>query len=303
MSFGRALGVATLVLLAGLVATAPSHGAARRASSTCTYDPAAKVVTFNFPGRKTDYDPNTFDIKQPYISRSGDLLVFKSNLGRTLTCAGGVPTVHNTDRIDLRSSGDVDVLLTLVLSNGPLAPGATDEGADSEIEIDSTVPDLEIEITPSDEAESYSFGQTPEGPGANLNADEANPDVDMVLHDLEPPRKHNDFIFSATEYSSHLENGGADIFSAAGGDGFTGPFPYNVLLVGGTGNDELAGGLGNDTLYGGRGHDVLAGGDGNDRLNSLGSQRDRVDCGPGTDLAEASDRDRVVNCERISHTN
>ncbi len=303
MSFGRAIGGATLVLIVGLVATASSHGAARRASSTCAYDPATKVVTFNFPGRTADYDPNTFAIKQPYIGRTGDQLVFKANYGHALTCAGGVPTVHNTDRIDLTSSGDVDVLLTLVLADGPLAPGATDEGPGSEIEIDSTVPDIEIEITPSDKAESYSFGQTPDGPGANLNADEANPDVDIVLHDVEPPRKHNDFIFSATEYSSHLENGGADVFSAAGGPGFTGPFPYNVLLVGGTGNDKLTGGLGNDTIYGGKGHDDLFGGDGNDRLNSLGAQRDRVDCGPGRDLAEASDHDRVRHCERIAHSN
>jgi hypothetical protein len=193
--------------------------------------------------------------------------------------------------------------MTLELQNGPLAPGATDEGADSEIEIDSTVPEIEIEITPSDKPDSYSFGDTPEGPGANLNADEANPDADIVLHDLKPPRRYNDFIFSATEYSSRLENAGADVISADGGEGFTGPFPYNVLLVGGTGNDELTGGLGNDTLYGGNGHDVLAGGEGNDRLNSLGSQRDSDDCGPGKDLAEADDRDRVVHCERIHHSN
>jgi hypothetical protein len=298
------VGSGALVLLAGLFATAWVGAApAREKSPTCAYDPATKVVAFDFQGPAADYDPNTFDIAQPYLTRSGDRIVFKSAYNHELTCAGGVPTVHNTDRIDLTSSGDIDVLMTLVLAKGPLAPGATAEGPGSEIEIDSTIPDIEIEITPSDKPDSYAFGQTPEGPAANLNADEASPDPDILFHDLEPPRRHDDFIFSVAEYTGQLENGGADVVSAAGGDGFTGPFPYNVLLVGGTGDDQLTGGLGNDTLYGGRGRDDLRGGDGNDRLNSLGAQKDRVDCGSGTDLAQASDRDRVVNCERIAHTN
>jgi hypothetical protein len=303
MLSGRTVGVAALVLAACLASTASGGDAARRASSTCTYDPASKVVTFSFPGRLPDYDPNSFAIKQPHIERDGDEIVFKSNYGHPLDCAGGIPTVHNTDRIDFRSTGDVHVLMTMDLSEGPLAPGATGEGPDSEIEIDSTVPEIEIEITPSDEPDNYTFGATPDGVGVNLNADETDADVDMVLHDLKRPRRYNDFIFEATEYSSRLANGGADVFSGDGGKGFTGPFPYNLLLVGGKGSDELTGGLGNDTLYGGNGHDVLAGGAGNDRLNSLGSQRDRDDCGPGKDLAEADDRDQVVNCERIRHSN
>jgi hypothetical protein len=303
MPLGRKVGAAALAVIVGFVAATSSDGASRRASTTCAYDPATKVVTFNFPGRTPDYDPNTFDIKQPYIKRDGDRILLQSDYRRVLDCAGGVPTVHNTDRIDLTSSGDIDVLLTLVLADGPLAPGATPEGSGSEIEINSTVPDIEVEITPSDKAEHYTFGQTPEGPAANLNADEASPDADLTLHDVNPPRRFNDFIFSVAEYTGRLSNAGADVYSAAGGKGFTGPFPYNLLLVGGTGNDRITAGDGNDTIYGGEDHDVLAGGDGNDRINSLGAQRDNVDCGPGNDRAEADDRDRVVHCEHIAHTN
>lgn len=294
--------VAVLVLTTTVVTTASGNGTDRRESSTCAYDPATKVVTFNFPGRPHDYDPNTFDIKQPHIERNGDTILFKSSYNHALTCAGGTPTVHNTDRIDLTSSGDVDVLLTLELDRGPLAPGATDEGPGSEIEIDSTIPNIDVEITPSDTPEHFTFGQTPDGVAANLNADEKGADVDLVLHDVELQRKH-DFVFEVAEYSVGLENGGADVYSGAGGRGFTGPFPFDLLLVGGVGKDKITGGAGSDTIYGGKNHDVLRGGDGNDRINSLGAQSDRVDCGEGHDRAESDDRDHVANCEVISHSN
>ena len=58
--------------------------------------------------------------------------------------------------------------------------------------------------------------------------------------------------------------------------------PVNVLIYGGTGNDNLTGGIGNDTLLGEEGHDTLLGGDGNDSLNG-GLDNDRIDGGNGND--------------------
>ena len=297
--WAKAGAAAVLVVTTSLVATASGDSGARSDTSACSYDPATKVVTFSFAA---DADPDTFDIEQPWIRRDGDQILFQSDYQTVLTCAGGVPTVHNTDEIDLVSTGDVDVILTLVLAHGPLAPGATPEGPDSEIEINSTVPHIQVEITPPDKADHYTFGQTADGVAANLNADEAAPDADFVLHDLELRRKH-DFVFQVTVYTGKHDNGGADVYSAAGAPGFTGPFPYDLLLVGGVGKDHITGGDGADTVYGGKGHDVLRGGDGNDRINSLGGQRDRVDCGNGSDRAESDDRDQILNCEVIAHSN
>ena len=301
MEVRKVLGALVATMAVAVIATVGGAGATERRepTTTCAYDSATGVVTFSFAA---DADPNSFDIAQPYIDRDGERIVFKADYQTPLACTGGSPTVHNTDRIDLTSTGRVDVLLTLVLKHGPLAPGATPEPSKPEIEIDSTVPKIEIEITPSERSEKYTFGQTASGPGANLNAGEKSADADIVLHGVKRPRRHNDFIFTVANYGADT-NHGDDVYSAAGGPGFDGPFPYNVLLVGGVGRDRLTGGLGNDTIYGGEGSDILRGGQGGDRINSLGAQRDVVDCGPGRDRAEATDRDRVHHCEVIAHSN
>ena len=257
------------------------------------------MVTFLFPG-----EPYAEGLFQPDLERRGDSLVFKAAYDSPLTCAGGTPTVFNTDRIDLVPGGPgVAVILYLDLSKGPLAPGASPETSKPEIELESTIPDISVSVTPTDKSDNYVFGALADGAGANLNAKEATDDVDIALPGVKPPRRYNDFIFEIATFSGQKSNGGADVYSAAGGAAFTGPFPYNVLFVGGSGKDRLTGGPANDTIYGGEGRDVLAGGKGNDRINSLGAQRDRVDCGPGTDLAEATDRDIVENCERIASHN
>lgn len=66
-------------------------------------------------------------------------------------------------------------------------------------------------------------------------------------------------------------------------------------VVGGTGDDELRGGPGPDTLQGGPGADLLNGRDGDDVLDGglaaytwvgpADGSRDRIECGPGQDLA------------------
>jgi Ca2+-binding RTX toxin-like protein len=59
------------------------------------------------------------------------------------------------------------------------------------------------------------------------------------------------------------------------------------------GGDLLVGGAGADQLYGGRGNDTVRGRDG---------RRDFVHCGPGRDLAQIDNADKVVGCERISRS-
>ena len=98
------------------------------------------------------------------------------------------------------------------------------------------------------------------------------------------------------------------------------------ILTGGAGNDELFGGANADQLLGGPGNDLLQGdaganllrgGDGNDVLVGSAQGLDKffgdagnddisgtsdgrvepVNCGDGTDTAEANDEDNFIGCE------
>jgi Ca2+-binding RTX toxin-like protein len=74
--------------------------------------------------------------------------------------------------------------------------------------------------------------------------------------------------------------------------------PGNDAITGLGGGDRLDGGSGNDTMSARGGSDKLLGGAGRDKIWSRDGRRDLVNCGPGTDLVEASDpSDRVVGCE------
>jgi Ca2+-binding RTX toxin-like protein len=68
---------------------------------------------------------------------------------------------------------------------------------------------------------------------------------------------------------------------------------------GGTGADLVAGGTGNDRLAGGPGPDDLRGGTGGDRITARDGVRDRVDCGPGRDVAILDRRDAAAGCEVV----
>jgi uncharacterized protein (TIGR02594 family) len=59
----------------------------------------------------------------------------------------------------------------------------------------------------------------------------------------------------------------------------------NVVIKGGSGNDQLTGGSRNDRIYGGKGRDVIAGGGGADQLSG-GAGNDRIMGGRGNDHIE-----------------
>lgn len=105
--------------------------------------------------------------------------------------------------------------------------------------------------------------------------------------------------------------GGDDILKAGpGNDRLFGRFGRDLLrgeagndeLEGGRGVDVLHGGAGDDQLNGGYGRDRLFGGTGRDRLTARGGGLDRLDCGPGRDVAFVDSRDRVRGCERVDRS-
>jgi hypothetical protein len=71
-------------------------------------------------------------------------------------------------------------------------------------------------------------------------------------------------------------------------------------LVGADGNDSASGNGGKDELRGGPGRDTLRGNAGKDRLLAAGKGKDRVDCGPGDDVAFVDSKDQVAaDCEKV----
>lgn len=85
---------------------------------------------------------------------------------------------------------------------------------------------------------------------------------------------------------------------AAGRDRLSGG-AANDRLSAGDGRDRLFGGPGDDMIRPGVGHDRVRAGTGNDRVVTRGAVRDRIDCGPGRDVAIVDRLDRTRRCEDV----
>jgi hemolysin type calcium-binding protein len=74
------------------------------------------------------------------------------------------------------------------------------------------------------------------------------------------------------------------------------------FLAGGRGNDKLTGGGGADQLLAGPGRDSVRAGPGNDLVSAQDGVAERIDCGPGEDLASVDATDVVTGCEKVNLT-
>jgi Ca2+-binding RTX toxin-like protein len=235
---------------------------------------------------------------------------YDDGTGVLVACAGGTPTVNNTDQIVIEGAATAtDQDLAVNLADGPLAPGATAEAdGSSEIEIRANLPggssDARVEGTSGPDA--LHFGRTAAGArGGNLNATEASPDVDVE--------------FSALDTLRVAGGEGPDSISAHGGPGLPLPLAARRFLAdGGGGNDVLVGDTGRNLFFGDVGRDVLIGGPrrdflepasgrdvviakkGRDFVLALDGKRDRIRCGPGRDQAVLDRRDRQRGCDRAA---
>jgi hypothetical protein len=70
-------------------------------------------------------------------------------------------------------------------------------------------------------------------------------------------------------------------------------------VLGGKGDDFSHGGDGGDQVFDDQGADHLRGGRGNDRFWAHDGDRDRIDCGPGEDIALIDRRDVASDCEHV----
>jgi hypothetical protein len=99
----------------------------------------------------------------------------------------------------------------------------------------------------------------------------------------------------------HLGPGNDEASGGRGYDDLRGGLGDDVLLPG-LGPDHVDGGEGDDLLRDERGDvaaDALWGGEGHDVIRSIDLAPDRVECGPGYDVAIVDASDAVTDCEHV----
>lgn len=144
---------------------------------TCTYDPAAHtlVVASDSVGGSLTLRRSAAEIEVFYSAVNGTTEV---------PCAGGTPTVNNTDAIDVQAA---DLWTAGVdLTGGRLAPGFTDEGDGSsevEIAVASSPGNVRrtVFITGSEARDVIRAGTSDGEALYNLNAGERVGDADLTL--------------------------------------------------------------------------------------------------------------------------
>jgi Ca2+-binding RTX toxin-like protein len=309
MSFRRTARAVALTA-AALVLTVLPLGSVANAAATCSYNTTTKIMSVNLGAVSA-----TTTVQRATSAAGAAIQVNGANCGTA--------TVANTDII-LISGNNNDHTLTFNLTNGPLAPGFTNEVSDpasSEIEVElgitgTGIHTVVIQAGAGDDvirAGRSSAGDT----RLNLNATETKKDADVTITDLG----------TGTRKLRVLGDGGLDTLGSHGGSG-TGPEgtppvePYDLeggdgndkITVGGGGGQSLRGGLGDDelnnvgttanlTLMGEDGNDVLRsgtagtildGGNGDDQMIG-GSGNDTLTGGAGNDRGEGRSGNDSLN--------
>jgi Ca2+-binding RTX toxin-like protein len=261
-----------------IAATALFWGAATSSAAvSCSYSAAGHLLSVSA----------TDDFTK--VARSGEEIRV-DNGHELITCAGGSPTVLNTDLIQIahtgRSAAAVD------LGGGALAPGFTLEPlGTSEIELQYLAPTF-VDVRGTTAAERLGFAAG----GANLDGDDDADVTGAFTTLLIEGRGGNDRLASQSGYTTAarlrvmLGQGGRDVLRAT---------PDGSILHGGNGHDRLIGGRDADNLTGGRGGDRISGAGGRDLIRAIDGSGDRVSCGAGIDRAKVDGIDRVKGCERL----
>lgn len=333
-SLGNNFMALTAVLAFAVTAVRATDSAPATPHATCSH------VEAGAPGPQGD----TLDVSAPptidvdvELRRAGEqILVIDHFLGAStvVTCAGQAPTVTNIDSIRVTApASNVAPHLTLNLSGGLLAPGATPEGqGESEIEVSTAPPgegqfagpfDVDVvgQSGPDDIVVRAQGGakKWTTDLAAELNAGEDPSDPDLIIEDGE----NGDVVISAGQGSDRVAiptagsgavplfvdvrgQGGDDVLtngfqsSGGAGDDLIKGSSTGEKLRGGPGRDRIFGNGGGDHLKGGPGRDELFGGPELDKIAAAGGGADQVWCGPGRgDEVKADRLDRLHGCEKI----
>jgi Ca2+-binding RTX toxin-like protein len=285
-----------------------------RARTTCSYaGPPANVLTVTVPRYPLAGE----------IGRRGTEITVNEHGQRPRACAGGTPTVLNTDTIKVRLRGPAAFVR---LGGGPFAPGATAEtsGA-SEIEVEISSKGGFVEVIGTPGADAFRWGPAGDHLGLNLNPRAAgDTDLDVTLEGGDPLLRESFLVAagaggndSIDGYQGHLIRGGLFSRGGRGRDFLQIPAGAGGILEGGPGADTLLGANGVDMLDGGGGNDLIEGrgesdevrgglgrdrifgGTGGDSISAVDRRRDVIRCGRGRDRVKADRRDRLPGCERV----
>lgn len=227
-----------------------------------------------------------------YVGGSArELAVFGGILPSRIDCEGPTPTVDNTDTIRIGKGSRVGESSVIIgQGEGSFEPGATSEADGSsevEVEIAPGAADvLELLLSPS--ADSVSLGSIGAGIGANLDAREASPDVDLQLA-------------SAPVAVVVGAGAGRDLVDAVGDDvPFDGPLSGSqrssagIAVLGGGGADHLIGTPSADSIFAGGGRDRIEAGGGADTVDAVDGAKDTILCGSG--------RERSIHVDPVDTT-
>jgi Ca2+-binding RTX toxin-like protein len=224
------------------------------------------------------------------ITRSGTAIEVDDGF-RQVSCGGGMPNVHNTDRVQVSHTGRSGDRIDL--AGGPFAPGATSgPGATDEIKFAYTGPTT-IDIHGSGGPDQLTLGPAN---GINLNGDG---DVDVTgpftMVVLEGAAG-DDVLAPQSDWTGT----GAHLILAGGGgnDHLTAP-PGGGVLHGGEGRDVINGSARADSITGGEGRDLIRAGRGRDIVRAIDGTRDRIICGGGFDRVKVDTVDKLKGCERL----
>jgi Ca2+-binding RTX toxin-like protein len=306
---------AGIAVTLGLLALAASHPAGAQAQTSCAYSGAPlNAVTVSVSGAH-----------EAVITRRGQEITMAESGDPPKGCAGAIPTVSNTDTINvLFSDDDPGSAAQVRLAGGPLAPGATAEAVGApEIESQVSGNGSGVSVVGTRGDDQFRWGPAGANPGLNLNpADAGDEDIDVTVLGRQTaaqlwaqggagndtisgdriPRDGRVYAFGGPGndvLTAPPGNVDAVFRGEAGNDVITGS-AFNDLLNGDAGHDRIRGAGGADRITGGTGRDRINGGAGRDVINVHDTARDTVSCGAGRDRVNTDRRDRVSGCERIS---
>lgn len=196
-----------------------------------------------------------------------------------VACDGA--TVTNTNEIKVADISGAGTKVLLDAEYGSFAPGVpVDEGFGSEI-------DISVDLGAGDDDTLTVFGEIS---GANIVLGYLEGNMNSALNmnrAIEQNAEDTDVFFIGAEHVAIAGDAAADKLSGHGGFGTGAPYPGDLTLIGGGGNDELRSGdhPWGVTMSGGGGDDLLVAGTGGDYMHG-GPGNDTITGGPGDDEAQ-----------------
>lgn len=285
---GPALGV---LLLLPTVAT-PAPVIPEGDGVRCNLDSGTQTLDLVIEQDPTYLDGTT-DGSVSLHPSAGTIEIEGGDGGHSVVCTGGTPTTTNVDTIRITKAADVRAASVRLVQAATerFAPGATaepDGSSEIEIEVDVGSKGGAFILLVGAHRDRVDFGGSAGSPAANLNADEALPDADVVV---------------AGGFLGIRAGGGDDILRSRGVlPGFDGSYPgyrqHGPPLFGEGGDDLLIGSALRDSIVGLAGHDRIRAGEGSDHIYAADDDRDSVHCGRGdNDKAELDPQDDRRSCE------